>query len=377
MKHSFQGLRPFSQFKNSILAVNSAKSISNNYKLQYQQFKFFTTKNKSLAITTPSTADAKSVFSPEELEEARLNRLKGLGILKQFPEKWIPYMELMRIEKPIGTLLLLSPCMWSITMAAYMSAAPILHTMWMLSVFTVGAFVMRGAGCTINDMWDRNLDNKVARTIERPITSGRVSVKQAWIFLSAQMLVGLGVLLQLPLDCFLLGASSLLLVFTYPFFKRVTYYPQVVLSACFNWGALLGFPAMGVWNWPVMVLLYSSGFFWCMHYDTIYAHQDKKFDVKVGIKSTALAWSTKSKRNFNILSTAQMACYLTSGFLAGMGPFFYLGAAIGGYRLFSMTKKVNLDDPANCWYWFRENINTGHVFWLGILFDYLWKMFFL
>lgn len=325
-------------------------------------------------ITIPSKTSV-SPFTKEELEDARIQRLKGLGILTKFPEKWIPYMELMRIEKPIGTLLLLSPCMWSITMAAYMTSAPILSTLWMLTVFTFGAFVMRGAGCTINDMWDRNLDNQVARTTERPITSGRVSMKQASWFLSAQMLVGLGVLLQLPLDCFLLGASSLALVATYPFFKRVTYYPQVVLSACFNWGALLGFPAMGVWNWPVMIPLYLSGFFWCMHYDTIYAHQDKKFDIKAGIKSTALRWGTNSKTIFNGLSTAQMACYLTSGFLAGMGPFFYLGAAVGGYRLFSMTKKVNLDDPANCWYWFKENINTGHVFWLGILMDYLWKIF--
>lgn len=371
------GLRPFSQLRHGALSsIKSNGVVLNASRLRYQQIKSFTTKNKALAITTPSTADARSVFSPEELEEARVNRLKGLGILKKFPEKWIPYMELMRIEKPIGTLLLLSPCTWSITMAAYMTGAPLLSTLWMMSVFTVGAFVMRGAGCTINDMWDRNLDNKVARTIERPITSGRVSMKQAWIFLSAQMLVGLGVLLQLPLDCFLLGASSLLLVGTYPFFKRVTYYPQVVLSACFNWGALLGFPAMGVWNWPVMIPLYLSGFFWCMHYDSIYAHQDKKFDVKAGIKSTALAWGTKSKPIFNMLTTAQMGCYLTSGYLAGMGPFFYLGALIGGYRLFSMTKTVNLDDPSHCWYYFKDNINTGHVFFLGILFDYLWKLFF-
>lgn len=335
-----------------------------------------TIKAAGLEITKPPLTDARSVFSEKELEEARINRLKGLGILTKFPEKWIPYMELMRIEKPIGTLLLLSPCMWSITMAAYMISAPLLSTLWMLSVFSVGAFVMRGAGCTVNDMWDRNLDNKVARTTERPITSGRVSMPQAWTFLGAQLAVGLVVLLQLPLDCFLLGASSLLLVMTYPFFKRVTYYPQVVLSACFNWGALLGFPAMGVWNWPVMIPLYLSGFFWCMTYDTIYAHQDKKFDVNVGIKSTALAWGNSTKKICYGMSVAQMGCYVTSGFLAGMGPFFYLGALAGGYRLFNMIKKVDLDNPANCWMWFKENINTGHVFWLGILLDYLWKLFF-
>ena len=372
---------PTSSLKRSLKTIPSYSSYSLTSRVQQFQFQFQirnlnTTKQTSNnVIQSTTTSTTVSPFTAEELEEARIQRLKGLGILTKFPDKWIPYMELMRIEKPIGTLLLLSPCMWSITMAAYMTSAPLLSTIWMLSVFSVGAFVMRGAGCTINDMWDRNLDNKVARTIERPITSGRVSMNQAWWFLSGQMAVGLFILLQLPLDCFILGASSLLLVGTYPFFKRVTYYPQFVLSACFNWGALLGFPAMGVWNWPVMIPLYLSGFFWCMHYDTIYAHQDKKFDIKAGIKSTALKWGTSSKKIFNALSTAQMTCYLTSGFLAGMGPFFYLAALAGGYRLFNMTRKVDLDNPANCWYWFKENINTGHVFWIGILLDYLWKIF--
>ncbi|GMM27866.1 4-hydroxybenzoate octaprenyltransferase [Martiniozyma asiatica (nom. inval.)] len=330
--------------------------------------------NSKQTVSSILNPPAAPVFSKEELEEARIARLKGLGILKKFPENWIPYMELMRIEKPIGTYLLLSPCTWSITMAAFMTSAPLLSTLWMLGVFSVGAFVMRGAGCTINDIWDRGLDNQVARTMERPITSGRVSVKQATVFLGAQLVVGLGVLLQLPLDCFLLGASSLLLVGTYPLFKRFTYYPQVALSACFNWGALLGFPAMGVWDWNVMIPLYLSGFFWCMHYDTIYAHQDKKFDIKAGIKSTALAWGDKSKKIFTGLSVAQMACYTTSGVLAGMGPGFMIGALVGGWRLFDMTRRVDLNNPADCWFWFKNNIHTGNVFFLGILFDYLLRL---
>ncbi|ESW99724.1 hypothetical protein KL918_001340 [Ogataea parapolymorpha] len=315
-----------------------------------------------------------STFSAEDLRRAKEERLAGLGYLTKFPPKLIPYMELMRIEKPIGTKLLLSPCLWAITMAAYMSSAPLASTVYMMSVFGVGAFVMRGAGCTINDLLDRNLDNKVARTMERPITSGRVSVKQASVFLAAQLGVGLLVLLQLPMDCFLLGASSLALVGTYPLFKRFTYYPQVALSLCFNWGALLGFPAMGVWNLPVMIPLYLSGFFWCMHYDTIYAHQDKKFDAEAGIKSTALAWGDKSKTIFHGLTAAQMGCYTLSGFLAGMGPGFYFGAAYGAYRLLRMTQLVDLDDPKSCGFWFRENIKTGHTFWLGILVDYCLRL---
>jgi len=339
------------------------------------RYRVFSTTSKQrdesvLRTTTPEHHR----FSEKELAIARKERQDGLGVLKKFPEKWIPYMELMRIEKPAGTWLLLSPCMWAITMAGYMTSAPILSTAWMLGVFSVGAFVMRGAGCTINDLWDRDLDNKVARTIERPITSGRVSVRQAVLFLGAQCMVGLAVLLQLPADCFLLGASSLVLVATYPLFKRFTYYPQAMLSACFNWGALLGFPALGVWDWSVMVPLYLSGFFWCMHYDTVYGHQDKRYDVKVGIKSTALAWGKHSKQVFVGLATAQIACLTFAGFMAGMGPGFYTGAFLAGRRLFSMIRRVDLDNPASCGFYFRDNIKTGHVIWLGILFDYILRL---
>jgi len=335
---------------------------------------FSTTPKQRGDTVLPTARPGRSKFTEKEIETAKQERLDGLGVLKKFPEKWIPYMELMRIEKPAGTWLLLSPCMWAITMAGYMTFAPFLSTAWMLGVFSVGAFVMRGAGCTINDIWDRDLDNKVARTIERPITSGRVSVKQAVAFLGAQCMVGLLVLLQLPADCFLLGASSLFLVATYPLFKRFTYYPQAMLAACFNWGALLGFPAMGVWNWSVMIPLYLSGFFWCMHYDTVYGHQDKKYDVKVGIKSTALAWGKHSKPVFVGLAVAQMSCLTLAGLMAGMGPGFYTGTFIAGFRLFNMIRKVNLDNPVSCGFYFRDNIKTGHVIWLGILLDYILQL---
>ncbi|VEU21921.1 DEKNAAC102925 [Brettanomyces naardenensis] len=338
-------------------------------------FRFLSTSPKPKNTTpSPVITSQQQRFTPEEIKDAHEQREKGLGVLKKMPESWIPYMELMRIEKPAGTWLLLIPGVWSVGMAAFMTSAPLLSTLWTLSIFTVGSFVMRGAGCTINDLWDRDLDNKVVRTIERPITSGRVPVKNAIVFLGAQMLVGLVILLQLPLDCFALGASSLVLVAVYPLFKRFTYYPQIALSACFNWAALLGFPAMGVWDWPVMIPLYLSGFFWCMHYDTIYGHQDKKFDVKVGIKSTALAWGDHSKQVFKVLAASQMFCFTLAGFLAGMGPGFYAGAAFGGYRLFNMILKVDLDDPKSCGFYFIDNIKTGHVFGLGIMIDYLLRL---
>ena len=216
-----------------------------------------------------------SAFTPQQLQEAREARLKGLGpFVSKLPAKWIPYAELMRLEKPVGTWLLYIPCTWAITMAAMETMAPISSTLWMLSLFGVGSLVMRGAGCTINDLLDRNLDDKVIRSVERPVASGRVSPTQAVVFLGAQTAVGLGILAQLPAQCWWLGLASLPLVFTYPLFKRFTYYPQIVLSAYFKWGALLGFPAMGVMDWSTMLPLYTSSFLWCMTYDTIYAHQD-------------------------------------------------------------------------------------------------------
>lgn len=316
-------------------------------------------------------------FSPEELEAARLARLAGLGpYVSKLPEKWIPYAELMRLEKPVGTLLLLLPSFWGITMAAYGIAAPLTTTLSAIALFSIGAVVMRGAGCTINDMLDRNLDNQVARTMERPITSGRVSVPQASVWLVAQCLAGLAVLLSLPFECFFLGALSLPFVAAYPLFKRFTYYPQAWLSICFSWGCLLGFPAVGApLNMMVAGPLFVSNFLWCMIYDTIYAHQDKKFDIHAGIKSTALAWGDKTKPILNTLAVGQAVTYGLAGVMNSMGPFYYLSAAWAFQRLFSQIRKVDLDDQKSCWNAFTGNINTGYVFWVGILVDYILKIF--
>lgn len=320
---------------------------------------------------------ARSKFKPEELEAARLARLAGLGpFVSKLPEKWIPYAELMRLEKPVGTLLLLIPSFWGITMASYSINAGFGTFSSAIALFSIGALIMRGAGCTINDILDRKLDNQVARTMERPITSGRVSVPQASAWCVAQCLAGLAVLLSLPFECFYLGALSLPFVATYPLFKRFTYYPQVMISICFSWGCLLGFPAVHA---PVDLLiagpLFFSNFLWSMIYDTIYAHQDKTFDIKAGIKSTALAWGDKTKPILYGLGTAQVAAFTTAGFMSGFGPFFYLGSAWGFSRLFSQIRKVNLDEPKSCWNTFIGNIRTGQILWLGMLIDYILKVF--
>lgn len=317
-------------------------------------------------------------FTPEERALAAQQRLDGLGpYVSRLPEKWIPYAELMRLEKPVGTWLLYIPCTWSILIAATSTGASIPATAFMLSVFGIGALLMRGFGCTINDLLDKDFDNKVLRTIERPIASGRVSPKQAVGFLGAQLAAGLGVILCLPLDCFILGAVSLLPVCTYPLFKRFTYYPQAVLSLAFNWGALLGFPAMGIWDPTTMIPLFMSSFMWTMTYDTIYAHQDKKFDVAAGVKSTALAWGDKSKKIFTGLTVAQMSFLAMAGVSSGsiMMPGFVIGSTMLGYGIFKTIKQVNLDNPASCWKHFTANIGYGLYLTYGLLFDYLLRAF--
>lgn len=317
-------------------------------------------------------------FTPEQLAQARLERNQGLGpFVSKLPKKWIPYAELMRLEKPVGTWLLYLPCTWAITMAAMEGMAPLGSTLWTLGLFGVGALIMRGAGCTINDLLDRDLDSKVIRSVERPIASGRVSKNQAIGFLAAQTAVGVGILAQLPAQCWWLGLASLPLVFTYPLFKRFTYYPQVVLSACFNWGALLGFPAMGILDWSTMLPLYTGSLLWCMTYDTIYAHQDKKFDVKAGIKSTALAWGSRSKTICNVMTACQFSLYVLAGLNSGLlwGPGFIGGLSIFAYRVFTMIKRVDLDNPAACWKAFTSNINSGLYFSGALLLDYLLRLF--
>lgn len=318
-----------------------------------------------------------SVFSAEELEAARLARLAALKPwMRKLPEKWIPYAELMRLEKPTGTLLLLIPSLWGITMAAYSIAAPLSTTLSAIALFSIGALIMRGAGCTINDIWDRDLDNQVARTMERPIASGRVSVPQAVAWLAVQCFAGLAVLLSLPFECFMLGALSLPFVFLYPLFKRFTYYPQVVISITFSWGCMLGFPAVGA---PLALSvagpLAFSNFLWSMIYDSVYAHQDKVFDAKAGIKSTALAWGDKSRSIMYSIGALQVASFVGAGVMNSMGPFFYLGAALGFSRLFIKLKNTDLDNPDSCWKFFTGNIRNGEIMWLGMFLDYLLKIF--
>src|SRR5881392_1570402 len=197
-----------------------------------------------------------------------------------------PYLRLSRLDRPIGSWLLLMPCWWSAALSAGI-AHDIKPLPLTIALFLIGAFAMRGAGCTWNDITDRDLDAKVERTRSRPIPAGQVSVTQAFVFLVAQALVGLAVLLQFNRFAVATGIASLVIVAVYPFMKRITWWPQVVLGLAFSWGALMGFAVtFGRLDLTAFVL-YAGSIAWVIGYDTIYAHQDAEDDALIGIKSTA------------------------------------------------------------------------------------------
>ncbi len=276
-----------------------------------------------------------------------------------------PYLKLARIDRPIGTWLLLFPCWWSLSLA--LSAWGEWPDWRLVALFAVGALVMRGAGCTYNDIVDRDFDGRVARTAGRPIPSGQVSVRAAVAYLVLQLLLGLVVLLQFNRFTLGLGVASLALVFTYPFMKRITYWPQAWLGLTFNWGALMGWAAVtGALAWPPL-LLYVAGLAWTLGYDTIYAHQDKEDDALIGVKSTALKFGAATKAwlvGFYALATLLM---LAAGVVAGLGWPFVVG--IGGVVLHFAWQVVTLDidDPANCIQRFRSNRFVGWILLAGIV----------
>lgn len=217
-------------------------------------------------------------------------------IARHLPPFLLPYWTLARMDRPIGTWLLLLPALWSIAISTGGITNLNKHDIHIIILFCIGAILMRSAGCVINDLWDRNLDQKVERTQDRPLASGALSMEQAILFLLLLLLISLIILLQMNLITVLLGILSLPLIIAYPFMKRITWWPQAFLGVVFNFGALMGWSAInGILELPTL-LLFASGFLWTMAYDTIYAHQDKEDDIMIGIKSSALALGKNSKK---------------------------------------------------------------------------------
>jgi 4-hydroxybenzoate polyprenyltransferase len=286
-----------------------------------------------------------------------------------FAPTWTrPYLRLTRLDRPIGWWLLLMPCWWSAALAA-IPAGQWGPNPWHVLLFLVGAIIMRGAGCTWNDLVDRDIDARVERTRSRPIPSGQVSVKAAAVFMVLQALVGLLVLLQFNRFAIGVGIASLAVVAIYPLMKRVTYWPQIFLGLAFSWGALMGWAAaFGQLDLPAY-LLYAGSIAWVIHYDTIYAHQDSEDDALVGLKSTALLFGERTKPALALFSTMAVLLIALAGYAAGAGVMFALGLAAFAGHLAWQIRAIDVADPALCLRLFKSNRDAGLILFAALILD--------
>ena len=280
-------------------------------------------------------------------------------VARFLPRVLRPYAELARLDRPIGGWLLFWPCVWGLALAA--APQNIYPPPDLICLFLLGAFVMRGAGCTFNDIADRHIDGQVARTAGRPLPSGRVSVIQAWMFLIAQALVGLAVLMQFNVTTIIIGLLSLVPVAIYPFMKRITYWPQLFLGIAFNWGALVGYTSLAGRLDAAALALYAAGIFWTLGYDTIYAHQDREDDALVGVKSSALKLGDNTCPAILFFYASALAWLALAGVWGGVGVLFWAGLAIAGWQLAMQVHRLDIDNPARCLQIFKSNRDAGFV----------------
>lgn len=320
-------------------------------------------------------------------DDIRVSDATDANWVDRFCPLWSrPYLRLSRADRPAGTWLLLIPCWWGLLLAIWASgSSPTAHDFWLFCAFPIGAFVMRGAGCTWNDITDRHIDAQVARTKTRPLPSGQVTVKKALIWMGLQIAMGGFILLTFNWFSVLLGAASLILVAIYPFAKRFTWWPQIFLGLAFNWGALMGWSAhTGSLTWAP-VFLYLAGILWTLFYDTIYALQDIEDDALIGVKSTARLFANRVVdwlRGFMILTLIA----LTAGILSAFQPQINLLSAIiavggiwaFGWHLAWQLRKLDVSNTDICLMLFRSNRTAGLILVMGfvgaILAQYGWRV---
>jgi 4-hydroxybenzoate polyprenyltransferase len=299
---------------------------------------------------------------------ARVADATGNWVDTRAPSWARPYLRLCRLDRPIGSWLLLMPCWWSAALAAGI-AGNVRQLPATLALFFIGAFVMRGAGCTWNDITDRDLDARVERTRSRPIPAGQVSVKQAAVFLVVQALIGLTVLLQFNRFAVMTGIASLLIVAVYPFMKRITWWPQIVLGLAFSWGALMGFAVTLGRIDATALILYAGSIAWVIGYDTIYAHQDAEDDALIGIKSTALLFGPRTRPALMAFYTLAVVLIGVALMLAGVRWPAWIGLAAFATQLVWQIARLEISNPALCLRIFKSNRDAGLLLFAGLLVD--------
>ncbi len=279
-----------------------------------------------------------------------------------------PYFRLARLDRPIGFWLLLLPCWWSVGLADVTLNQPYPNP-WLLTLFAVGALVMRAAGCAYNDYVDRDYDARLSRTASRPIPSGQVTPAEALAFAGVCSLAGALVLVQFNAFTIKLGLASLLLVALYPFMKRFTHWPQLILGLAFNWGALVGWSAvMGSIGLPAL-LLYAGSVLWTIGYDTIYAHQDREDDVMLGLRSTAIRFGENTMTWVGAFYAGAIVLWLAAGFLAGTHLIYFGAVVLASLQMAWQVTTLDTKDAANCLRRFRSNRDVGMVIFLGLAAD--------
>ncbi|KQZ12827.1 4-hydroxybenzoate octaprenyltransferase [Mesorhizobium sp. Root554] len=302
----------------------------------------------------------------------------GHWVYRVLPRWLWPYAQLARWDRPIGWQLLLWPCWWSAAMAASAYARPddpllsLLPQLSTLVLFLLGAVAMRGAGCTYNDLVDEEIDAKVERTRSRPLPSGQVSRRQAWVFLLIQAFIGLAVLLQFNSFAIGLGICSLGVVAIYPFMKRITNWPQLVLGFAFSWGALMGWAGEFADLDGPATLLYIGSILWVIGYDTIYAHQDKEDDAIVGVRSTARLFGENTRPWLAGLYAGALMCFAVA-FAAAQVPVVALAGLIAaGAHMARQIMMLDIDDPDQCLRLFKSNNQVGWLIFAGLIGGAVW-----
>ena len=281
--------------------------------------------------------------------------IRSGGWVARLPQAWRPYALLMRLDRPIGSWLLFLPGLWAFAMVA----PDWRQGLWLTALFGLGAVLMRGAGCVVNDLWDRDLDRQVERTAGRPLASGALRARHALAFLALVLAAALLILLQLNGAAQLLGVASLVPVVLYPLAKRVTDWPQAVLGVIFSWAAPMGYVAVMGGLDGAALALWAAGVFWILGYDTIYAHQDREDDALVGIRSSALRLGEKTRPFLILCYGLTMGLLVLAGWLAGLAPWYLLGLALPGAMLARQVIQLDIADPALCLRLFKANRDVG------------------